>query len=103
MLNRCQGKHTGRTTAAPNGCQGPFYTHTKTHKHVVIYVHEHIYSTATQKVLCIHMHALVETFMLSAPAKDVLFRKCSLQYRTMLISDKVELYFNYSCTEAMIT
>lgn len=42
MLNRCQGKHTGRTTAAPNGCQGPFYIYTKGDKHTVIYVHEHI-------------------------------------------------------------
>lgn len=52
MLNRCQGKHTGRATAAPNGCQGLLYIHIKTHKHTVIYVHEHIYSTATQKAQC---------------------------------------------------
>lgn len=50
MLNRCQGKHTGRATAAPNGCQGLLYIHTKTHKHAVIYVHEHIY------IQCTHMH-----------------------------------------------
>lgn len=43
MLNRCQSKHTGRATAAPNGRQGLLYIHTKTHKHAVIYVHEHIY------------------------------------------------------------
>lgn len=42
MLNCCQGKHTGRATAAPNGCQGLLYIHTKTHKHAVIYVHEFI-------------------------------------------------------------
>lgn len=48
MLNRCQGKHTGRTTAAPNGCQGPFYIRTKGGKHKVIYVREHIWSTITQ-------------------------------------------------------
>lgn len=45
MLNRCQGKHTDRATAAPNGRQGLLYIHTKTHKHAVIYVHENIYST----------------------------------------------------------
>lgn len=48
MLNRCQGKHTGRTTAAPNGCQGSFYIRTKGGKHKVIYVCEHIWSTITQ-------------------------------------------------------
>lgn len=48
MLNRCQGKHTGRTTAAPNGCQGSFYIRTKGGKHKVIYVREHIWSTITQ-------------------------------------------------------
>lgn len=54
MLNRCQGKHTGRATAAPNGCQGLLYIHTKTHKHVVIYVREHIYSTGTQRLAILH-------------------------------------------------
>lgn len=32
MLNRCQGKHTDRATAAPNSRQGLLYIHTKTHK-----------------------------------------------------------------------
>lgn len=40
MLNRCQGKHTDRATAAPNSRQGLLYIHTKTHKHVDISVHK---------------------------------------------------------------
>lgn len=40
MLNRCQGKHTDRATAAPNSRQGLLYIHTKTHKHADISVHK---------------------------------------------------------------
>lgn len=40
MLNRCQGKHTDRATAAPNRRQGLLYIHTKTHKHADISVHK---------------------------------------------------------------
>lgn len=100
MLNRCQGKHTGRATAAPNGCQGLLYIHTKTHKHAVIYVHELIYSTVTQKAQCTlrldilhsahtYIHALVDTSMLSAPAEDVILCNCSSPHKTMVIRDQV--------------
>lgn len=45
MLNRCQGKHTDRATAAPNSRQGLHYIHTKTHKHADISVHKIIFWT----------------------------------------------------------
>lgn len=94
MLNRCQGKHTDRATAAPNGRQGLLYIHTKTHKHAVIYVHENIYSTVAQKAwdtlrlgILQHarIHARVEIVMLSASAGDVIFCNCSWPHRPVVI------------------
>lgn len=38
MLNRCQSKHTGHATAAPNDCQGLLYTHTLS---CILYMHKY--------------------------------------------------------------
>lgn len=90
MLNRCQGKHTDRATAAPNSRQGLLYIHTKTHKHADISVHKILIwalplATLTHWLLglplCVHIEYIWPCRKESTPAGDIIFGNFSWLHR----------------------
>lgn len=92
MLNRCQGKHTDRATAAPNSRQGLHYIHTQRHTNMQTYLCTRLYfgpyrCTLTHWLLALLLCSHIQHIPLqkqSTPAEDIIFRKLSWLYRPSL-------------------